>query len=271
MASRPISERFYNTLINSPASINSWLQNFEKKYCNQKDNLTPKMKADITELYNTLSEFQEENGGVPSFMLETLENSTWVIAAATALREKNKTKRDEAFAKLNMVEKATFENLRDTIWNFEGRKFLASTFYDYDEDDYMSFQMEIPRKFDNKEEETDYSVSFETSLANIIYNRGSLIIRVSKPRNNSDIYGIYFTERGEWEAVPAKELKEIYASTDDDAEYTGPRFEHYKELPGGHKPASAHKDILQFPGNKLKDTSDFDFKPAPTRDTSDNS
>lgn len=109
--------------------------------------------------------------------------------------EYSKHKLEEDYARLDAVEKKEAESLFREIWDRKVRADINCGFYDWDEDVEKSISYTLP-KLDRSMAEME----LKRLCANVIYNRGNMIIRFYARRGMFEIAAIKaYNGTGEWE------------------------------------------------------------------------
>ena len=253
---KPIGERFYNVILHrSEHETVKWLENIEKRYQEEKENISPKLNEELQELFAAVSNFQDEFGGFPEQVAKEINGASWMQYVDNELTKELQTTIDEAIDKLDEIEKDSYNELLNIIWNINNRRNITASFYDYDEDSFATYENEIPRSFSGEYDKEGYYMCLQRDLASLIYNRAVIIVRVYLPKNQFDIYGISFNNDGDWQPVKPEELQESFLF---DAETGSPlpakTNEHYKTF-------SKKNGILRFPGKRIREKHEPDFKP----------
>ena len=106
---------------------------------------------------------------------------------------------------MDEIEKEETEALIREVWNKNQRMELSISYYDYDLDIFQELMMVIPRKNRNKLEP-----EFKTICANIILNRGQLLVKLYCQRGLVEYAAITVDEDGRWLCLNESEVASYY-------------------------------------------------------------
>lgn len=118
---------------------------------------------------------------------------------------------NEYIKKFDKIEIKETDLLFDEIWNRNVRAELEYSYLDYDEDVYYDKSLILPKK-----DRDGIEFNFKLELATIIYNRGTLFIRLFSGRGKFDIVSIVVNGDGIWRCLKKSEVEETYDLDEDE-------------------------------------------------------
>lgn len=118
---------------------------------------------------------------------------------------------NEYIKKFDKIEIKETDLLFDEIWDRNVRAELEYSYLDYDEDVYYDKSLILPKK-----DRDGIEFNFKLELATIIYNRGTLFIRLFSGRGKFDIVSIVVNGDGIWRCLKKSEVEETYDLGEDE-------------------------------------------------------
>ena len=176
-----------------------------------KDELTDDIMYDLTKFWLDVSKTYGED-------IVMILASHWgvnppeVIAAIIDYMPKYyETTYNEYIKKFDKIEIKETDLLFDEIWDREVRAELDYSYLDYDEDVYYDKSLVLPKK-----DRDSIKYNFKLELATIIYNRGTLFIRLFSGRGKFEVVSIEVNGDGIWRCLKKSEIEETYDLGEDE-------------------------------------------------------
>ena len=103
------------------------------------------------------------------------------------------------------IELEEAETLVKEIWETGERFELSYSFYDYIEDAFVNYALDVPRL--NRE---DAKVEMEIACYGVLFNRGNLLVKIFKKRGQIEYVAIKVDEDGFWTCLNEDEVLTTY-------------------------------------------------------------
>lgn len=158
----------------------------------------------LTELWRSLKVYDDY---VYEILEEKWKSPPTVIQDILDFSERYNLVKYERYAeKLDESELAETESLFQAIWNKNCRVEGSISYYDWDEDEYVSTSICLPKK-----EREKYMYNLKLICAEIIYNRGEMLLRFFVRRGEFELAAVHVGDgRGIWECLSETEILSQY-------------------------------------------------------------
>lgn len=205
----------FNELMQSNPSdddVFHYFSRMNKDYNKAKKNglITEDVMAYLVEFWDTLRDmtdgvlvkflFEKWHGHRPALVKD-------IVEFAPKYNEINYNKVAE---KLDPIEIRETETLFNAIWEKGTRMEGIISYYDWDNDSFVSDSIEVPRK-----DREGYKYDFKRICANIIYNRGNMLLKFYSRRGGFEVVGIHVGDgQGIWECLTKAEIQTMYTTNE---------------------------------------------------------
>lgn len=164
----------------------------------------------LLEFWNTLRDVTD--GALPDLLYEKWQGKrpTFIADIIEFAPRYNKIRCERFMTKLDPTETKETESLFNAIWEKNVRMEGSVSYYDWDEDEFFDSSIEVPRK-----DRDNYQYDFKRLCANVIYNRGNMLLKFYSRRGGFEIVGIHVGDgKGTWECLTKSEIQGEYTGND---------------------------------------------------------
>ena len=191
-----------------------WFKRMNKDYksLKKKELVTEEKMIELADFWTWfMAEFRDDL--VPEILDAWGDNPPVVFEEVTRfLPRYEEIKMEKALSRVAEEELGEVETLFHSIWDKNVRTELSVDYFDWENDDYESTGYTLPRLnrdiFENR---------IKATCADIIYNRGHLLIKFFSKPGKFEYSGVAVDEDGKWYCLDKKQLQSEYTNEENRA------------------------------------------------------